>query len=135
MKEQIFNLAEATREIVAVEHRYLEGVVILLHKSGTHFLNLNYEGLELEKLAADKITGMGFHYHIIDSIEQVDVIIGALVGEVNQMPNSNPPRYSDSDVKNIVLEMQNATMFAHSHNLSRFDTRIELQKVKTKWGI
>jgi len=49
-------------------------------------------------------------------------------------------RYHESEVKklhiqNIVLEMQNAAMYAHSHNLSRFETRIELQKVKRKWKL
>lgn len=44
-------------------------------------------------------------------------------------------RFSNEDVRNIVLEMQNATMYAHSHMLGRFDTRIELQKVKRKWKL
>jgi len=44
-------------------------------------------------------------------------------------------RFSDADVRNIVLEMQNAAMQAHSHNLSRFETRVELQKVKKRWNL
>lgn len=50
------------------------------------------------------------------------------------MQNVNS-RFSNEDVRNIVLEMQNATMYAHSHMLGRFDTRIELQKVKRKWRL
>lgn len=79
MKEQIFNLAELTGKIIAVEQKGTDDLVILLHKSGTHFLDLNYNGTTPEKSAIEQITGMGFHYHIIDRFEQVEVIVSELV--------------------------------------------------------
>jgi len=44
-------------------------------------------------------------------------------------------RFSDSDVRNIVLDMENYAMFAHTRKLSRFETRAEFKKVKAKWGL
>ena len=79
-----------------------------------------------------------------DSALEVFECIADLTKQANEVEPSNYKalpiqsvscRFSDADVRNIVLEMQNATMYAHSHKLSRFETRIELQKVKKKWKL
>jgi len=73
--------------------------------------------------------------------ESEKTLAAAMVDYHNEVVNKNALladascRFSDADVRNIVLEMQNAAMQAHSHNLSRFETRVELQKVKKRWNL
>ena len=49
--------------------------------------------------------------------------------------SDNERNFTDSDVRNIFLELENAALFALSHKLNRTQLRDEFKKIKMKWKI
>ena len=43
--------------------------------------------------------------------------------------------YTDREVRNIVIELENAVMYAHSHKIDREQLKNEIEKVKMKYKI
>lgn len=52
------------------------------------------------------------------------------------MENLNESKkYSTQDINKIVLELENAALYANSHKLSRFELRDKLKAIKEKWKL
>ena len=49
--------------------------------------------------------------------------------------SDNERNFTDSDVRNIFLELENTALFALSHKLDRTQLRDEFVKIKKKWKI
>jgi hypothetical protein len=43
--------------------------------------------------------------------------------------------YSNNDVRNITLEIENAALYSHSHKLTRFELRDKLSVIREKWNL
>ncbi len=64
-------------------------------------------------------------------MEEVNVIVEAM--EEYAKSQVDLLTYTKRDVGNIFIEMTNATMYGHSHNLTRFELHEKLRQVKIKW--